>query len=62
MCCNPSSSTSVLVAKDAKAFDAIHDLENQGILKKVNELTAWIYNSVYIEKPDGSIRVCIDPS
>ena len=50
------------VAKEAKASDAIRHLERQGILKKVNELTAWIYNSVYIEKPDGSIRVYIDPS
>ena len=60
MCCNPSTSTSVPIAKDTKAYDAIR--ENQGILKKVTEPTAWIYNSVYIEKPDGSIRVCIDPS
>ena len=53
------------VAKEAKASDAIRDLEKQGILKKVTEPTAWIdwiSNGVYREKPDGSIRVCIDPS
>lgn len=50
------------VAKEAKASDAIHDLGKQGILKKITEPTAWISNSVYSEKPDGSIRVCIDPS
>ena len=50
------------VAKEAKASDAIRDLERQGILKKVTEPTVWISNSVYREKPDGSIRVCIDPS
>ena len=50
------------VAKEAKASDAIRDLEKQGILKKVTEPTAWISNSVCREKPDGSIRVCIDPS
>ena len=49
------------VAKEAKASDAIRDLEKQGILKKVTEPTAWISDSVYREKPDGSIRVCIDP-
>ena len=49
-------------AKEAKASDAIRDLEKQGILKKVTEPTARISNSVYREKPDGSIRVCIDPS
>lgn len=46
----------------AKASDAIRDLERQGILKKVTERTAWISNSIYREKPDGSLRVCIDPS
>ena len=50
------------VAKEAKVADAIRDLEKQGILKKVSEPTAWISNSVYREKTDGSIRVCIDPS
>ena len=50
------------VAKEAQAAEAIRDLEKQGILKKVTEPTAWISNSVHREKPDGSIRVCIDPS
>ena len=50
------------VAKEAKASEAIRDLERQGILKKVTEPTAWISNSVYREKPVGSLRVCIDPS
>ena len=50
------------VAKEAKVAEAIRDLEKQGILQKVTEPTAWISNSVYREKPDGSIRVCIDPS
>ena len=45
------------VAKEEKAFDAIRDLEKQGILKKVTEPTPWISNSVYREKPDGSIRM-----
>ena len=50
------------VAKETKASEATRDLEKQGILKKVTEPTAWISNSVYREKPDGSIRVFIDPS
>ena len=50
------------VVKEAKAAEAIRDLEKHGILEKVTEPTAWISNSVYREKPDGSIRVCIDPS
>ena len=50
------------MAKKAKTAEAIRDLEKQGILKKVTEPTPWISNSVYREKPDGSLRVCIDPS
>ena len=50
------------VAKKAKAAEAIRDLEKLGILKKVTEPTPWISNRVYREKPDGSLRVCIDPS
>ena len=50
------------VAKEEKASDTVRDLERQGILKRVTGPTAWISNSVYREKPDGSIRVCIDPS
>ena len=47
------------VAKEAKVAEAIRDLEKQGIVQIVTEPTAWISNSVYREKPDGSIRVCI---
>jgi len=49
-------------AKEAKASDAIRDPEKQGILKKVTEPTAWISNSVYRQKPDGSTRECVYPS
>jgi len=45
-------------SKEAKASDTIRNLEKQDIL--ITELTAWISNSVYREKSDGSIRVCID--
>ena len=50
------------MAKEVQAAEAIRDLEKQDILKNIIEPTAWISNSVYREKPDGSIRVCIDPS
>ena len=47
------------VAKKAQVAEAIRDSEKQGI---VTEPTAWISSSVHREKPDGSIRVFIDPS
>ena len=43
----------------ATVMDAFKDVHT-GL--GITEPTAWISNSVYREKPDGSIRVCIDPS
>ena len=50
------------VAKELKAAEAIQNIEKQGILKKVTEPIAQISNSFYRVKPDGSLRVCIEPS
>ena len=35
-------------------------LEN-GILDWVNEPTDWVNSMVVREKPDGSLRICLDP-
>ena len=50
------------VANEAKAAEAIRDLLKQGILKNVSEPVLWISNSVFREKPDGSLCVFIDHS
>ena len=50
------------VAKEAKMAEAIRGREKQGILKKVNEPSKWVFNSVHREKPGESIRFCIDPN
>ena len=42
--------------------EAIRGREKQGILKKVNEPSKWIFNSVHREKPGESIRFCIEPN
>ena len=38
-------------------------MENVGIVEKVplNELADWVSSHVCVDKPDGSIRVCLDP-
>ena len=38
-------------------------MESVGILEKVplNELADWVSSLVCVDKPDGSIRVCLDP-
>ena len=40
----------------------IGELEKQGVIAKVETPTAWISNCIAIRKPNGSVRVCIDPS
>ena len=32
-----------------------------GILAKVTELTSWVSSLVIVKKPNGKIRVCLDP-
>ena len=44
-----------------KLRDKLNDLENSGIISKVENPDGWINNLVIVEKPDGSIRVCLDP-
>ena len=36
-------------------------MEREGIIKKVTKPTSWINSMVVVTKPNGSIRLCIDP-
>ena len=47
------------VAKKQRQSHVIGNLEKQDILKKITAPTAWISNSVYREKVDGGIYVCV---
>lgn len=40
----------------------LDELVNKGILKKVTEPTDWVSSLVIVKKPNGSLRICMDPS
>lgn len=44
-----------------KLIQSLQELENKDIIEKVNESTATDNNIVIIEKPNGSLRICLDP-
>ncbi|KFM69647.1 hypothetical protein X975_21174, partial [Stegodyphus mimosarum] len=37
-------------------------LEREGIVLKVNKPTDWVQSLVVVEKPNGNLRLCLDPS
>lgn len=39
----------------------LFDMESKGIIKAVNEPTAWVNSMVVNEKRSGRLRICIDP-
>ena len=38
----------------------LEQLENQGVISKVNEPTKWCAPMVVVPKPDGDVRICVD--
>lgn len=39
----------------------LEEMENKQIITKVNEPLQWVRNLVIIEKPNGTLRLCLDP-
>lgn len=39
----------------------LNELEDQGIVSKVTYPTSWVNRLVIVEKPDGKLRICLDP-
>ena len=39
----------------------LEDMEEKGIIRKVNEHSDWCSNVCFVTKKDGSLRVCLDP-
>ena len=42
----------------------IHSMEKQGIISKLdcNEATEWLNSFVVVMKPNGDLRICLDPT
>mgnify|MGYP001564044659 CR=1 FL=1 len=36
-------------------------MEKMGVISKVNEPTDWANSMVVTQKPNGALRVCLDP-
>ena len=39
----------------------LEDMEKHGVIRKVEEPTDWVSSMAIVEKPDGSLRICLDP-
>ena len=39
----------------------LEDMEKRGVIRKVEEPTDWVSYMAIVEKPDGSLRICLDP-
>ena len=52
--------TPLSMMKDLKA--KLDSYTQKGIIAPVDYPTAWISNNVAVRKPNGSLRVCLDPS
>ena len=42
----------------------IHSMEKQGDISKLdcNQATEWLISFVVVEKPNGDLRICLDPT
>ena len=45
----------------SKFKEELDRMENLGVIEKVTHPTDWVNSAVVVEKPDGTLRVCIDP-
>ena len=51
----------VPIAIQPKLKEELDRMESLGVISKVTEPTDWVSSLVIVHKPDGRIRVCLDP-
>lgn len=44
-----------------KLKESLESLEKQGIIAKINHSTDWVNALVIVKKPNGKLRICLDP-
>lgn len=44
-----------------KLIESLAELEDKNIIEKVDYPTDWVNNITIVEKPNGKLRVCLDP-
>ena len=56
---NPPSKIPATLGKTVKK--ALIDMENSGVIRKVDEPTEWVSSMVIVEKPNKTLRICLYP-
>jgi hypothetical protein len=51
----------VPVAVKDQLLDELERLEKKGVIERVDEPTDWVSALVVVKKPNGKLRICIDP-
>ena len=49
------------VALQTKLKEELNNMVKLGIIEKANEPTDWVSSLVVVQKPNGKLRVCLDP-
>ncbi|MEE4248366.1 MAG: reverse transcriptase family protein, partial [Kangiellaceae bacterium] len=57
---NPPKKIPFALQEKVKA--ELQRMESLGVIQKVAEPTEWVNSLVTVHKPDGSLRLCIDPT
>ena len=56
---NPPRTIPAALQERVKA--GLDDMEKRVVIRKVEEPTDWVNSMAFVEKPDSSLRICLDP-